>query len=339
MSKLLPKISQCQNCDSPTKGNYCPVCGQDSRDHSVSMRLLFQDLASDIFTYDSRFFRSFLPLIFKPGALTVEYTQGRRVRFIPPLRLYIFISLIFFFVVTVQVRDSIREKEEREATNAPSDSTVVERVLSLHAAVPDSLDDGMTPVVWVADRLALSQTKSFELPEDGDWSNVNWDEMDVDTIDSDGTMNVTIFGQPATYDKQGFITSGLKILPKMIFLLLPLFALLLALVYIRRRKKFIEHLVLSLHLHAFMFLIFTIGTLISNVWLSLAIIIFIHVYIYLALRRVYGQGWLKTFFKFMFLSNAYNMILLALVILVALSTAQIMELSKEHPLLVQLILG
>ncbi len=339
MTELLPKVSQCQNCDSPAEGNFCPVCGQDSRDHTVSMRLLFQDMASDIFTYDSRFFRSFLPLMFKPGALTVEYTRGRRVRFIPPLRLYVFISFLFFFVVSVQVSDSIRENEERKAANAPSDSTVVDWVLGLHAAVPDSLDDGMTPVTWIADRLALVQTNSFEQPEDGDWNNVDWDELDWDAVNSDGKMNVTIFGDPTTLDKQGFITGARKILPKMVFLLLPLFALLLALVYIRRRTKFIEHLILSLHLHAFMFLIFTIGILISNAWLGLVILILIHVYIYMALRRVYGQGWLKTFFKFLFLSSAYNVILMALIVLVAVSTAQVMELSKAHPLIVQWILG
>ena len=339
MSELLPKVTDCQNCGSPAEGNYCPACGQDSRDHTVSMRLLFQDLASDVFTYDSRFFRSFVPLLFKPGALTKEYTQGRRVRFIPPLRLYIFVSILFFFVVSVQVSDSMRDFDERNAANAPSDSLLVERVLSLHAAAPDTLGDGTTVVSWIAERLPLAGDDSFEPPEDGDWSKVDWDTMDWDEVESGDNLNFTMLGEPTSLNKQHFIQSIQKVVPKLVFLLLPMFALLLALVYIRHRRKFIEHLILSLHLHAFMFLVFTMALVLQNDWFVLVVFILIHIYIFLALRRVYTQGWVKTALKFFFLTSAYNFILVALVVLVVVSTAQLMELSAEHPLLVQWILG
>ncbi len=303
------------------------------------MRLLFQDLASDVFTYDSRFFRSFVPLLFKPGALTEEYTQGRRVRFIPPLRLYIFVSILFFFVVSVQVGDSMRDYDERNAAEAPSDSLLVERVLSLQSAVPDTLGDEITAVSWIAERLPLAGGNSFQPPEDGDWSQVDWDEMDWAEVESGDNLNFTMLGKPASLNKQDFIRSIQKVVPKLVFLLLPMFALLLALVYIRHRRKFIEHLVLSLHLHAFMFLVFTMALLFHNVWFAMAVFILIHIYIFLALRRVYAQGWVKTAFKFFFLSSAYNLILTALFVLVVVSTAQLMELSKEHPLMVQWILG
>lgn len=89
----LPKLATCQNCETPTPGNFCPECGQDSRDHRVALRLLIVGLWNDMFTFDNRFWRSFVLLLFKPGILTSQFIAGRRVRYIPPARMYLFISL------------------------------------------------------------------------------------------------------------------------------------------------------------------------------------------------------------------------------------------------------
>lgn len=340
MAKLLPKVLECQNCGTPTNLNFCPACGQDCRDYKVSVRLLLKDFAADVFTYDSRFFRSFIPLCFKPGALTDEYTKGRRVRFIPPLRLYVFLSLLFFFVVSVQLNNKLRESGFYEEKSNEPDSTLVARVLDLAASAPDTLDGQGEVANWVAEKLPAIGGQAFEPPADGDWANVDWDNIDWDeNTQDDDTINFTSFGEEQEVDEKDFVTSIMKLVPKLIFLILPVFAGLLALVYLRMHRNFIEHLVFSLHLHAFMFLLFTLVMLIGNIWVALAAYPIIHIYLFLALRRYYRQGWIKTTLKFFFLTSSYNFTLTTLTVLIILSTAKLLEYSKEHPLLVQWILG
>ena len=96
----LPKLDICQNCGTPTPGNFCPECGQDSREHRVALRLLTVGLWNDLFTFDNRFWRSFVILLARPGELTLRYMGGKRARYIPPARMYLFVSIVFFFVLS-----------------------------------------------------------------------------------------------------------------------------------------------------------------------------------------------------------------------------------------------
>lgn len=90
----------CLNCSHQLEENdlYCSKCGQKFSKRMGTVKEFFVDFLGDYFTFDSKIFRSIIPLIFKPGFLTTEYLVGRRVRYIPPLRLYIFISIIFFLI-------------------------------------------------------------------------------------------------------------------------------------------------------------------------------------------------------------------------------------------------
>jgi len=339
MANLLPQIHRCQNCGTETGANFCPECGQDSREHNVSVSLLLRDFAADVFTYDSRFFRSFVPLLFKPGALTLEYTRGRRVRYIPPLRLYVFVSLLFFFVVSVQVNREVQKNLKEDGDGLP-DSTLVAEVLELAEATPDSLDAGGR-AAWVAEHYPLAAAIDFEVPENGEWSQVDWSSIDWDgRRHGDNTVNVTVFGDEQTdIPTDRFVQALMSLTPKLTFLLLPVFAGILALIYRRRRRPFIEHLVLSLHLHAFMFLLLALAMLTGWDWAFLAALILVQVYLFLALRRVYAQGWLKTGVKYFLLTGAYNMVLLTLTVLIVVSTATLFKYGADHPLLLQWILG
>ena len=94
------KSTRCLNCGFNTRdANYCPKCGQINTHKRISIRQILKEFLGDYFTFDSKVFRSLFPLVFKPGYLAREYTSGRRVSYILPLRLYIFITFIFFFVL------------------------------------------------------------------------------------------------------------------------------------------------------------------------------------------------------------------------------------------------
>ncbi len=320
MSDLLPRVESCQNCGSPAGANYCPACGQDSRDHAVSVRLLMRDFAADVFTYDSRFFRSFVPLLFRPGDLTVEYVRGRRVRYIPPLRLYVFVSLLFFFVLSVQVNTGLSESGWFDQDGALPDSSEVALVLDLADAYPGTEAAGASLPVWVAARIA-EQDSVGETGErgDGPWFQVSGEEVSANEF-------------------RAVIDGVQRLVPKAMILLQPLMAALLALVYRRSRRRFIEHLVMSLHLHAYMFLVFTVVMMVPWDLFGLIVLLAIHVYIFLALRRVYGQGWMKTGVKFMLLSGAYNTLVFTAALAVLASTAGLVGLSESHPTLVKWLL-
>ncbi len=95
-----PGRASCANCGTPLRGRFCSACGQEDRDPArVSVGELVSDWLGDVFTFDSRLFRTLGPLVRKPGFLTREYLAGRRMRYVPPLRLFIFISLIMFLVM------------------------------------------------------------------------------------------------------------------------------------------------------------------------------------------------------------------------------------------------
>jgi hypothetical protein len=247
----------CPNCGAPAPDRYCPACGQDQREHLVSLRALVGQAAGDLFTWDNRLLRSLGPLVVRPGRLTVEYRRGRRARYIPPLRLYLVISLAFFFAFSLRVGD--RPPGPSRDGAAAADSAI---------AGPDSTATAglRFGVTWGEDRRELSRDQ------------VAW-----------GVLNLT---------------------PKLMFLLLPGFAALLALLYLRQRRHFVEHLVFGLHLHAFAFLLMGLCLLSPTPWVWPGALLVAGFYLYLALRRVYGQGRGKTLAKFTGLVLVYGLSLM-----------------------------
>lgn len=96
----LSNIMHCPNCDNEILKNYsfCPNCGQETK-LDQSIKSLLSHFLNDYFTFDSKIIRSVVPLITKPAFLTKEYLAGKRVKFIAPLRLFIFLSIIFFLLL------------------------------------------------------------------------------------------------------------------------------------------------------------------------------------------------------------------------------------------------
>src|SRR4051812_49297343 len=94
-------LEPCANCGDPRPGNYCPICGQHKIEHRDSVRALLADTVEDL-TLTSELPRTLKALFFKPGFLTLEYSAGRIARYIPPVRLSLAASLLFFLIVSLQ---------------------------------------------------------------------------------------------------------------------------------------------------------------------------------------------------------------------------------------------
>ena len=98
MNKSRRKSASCYNCETilDQSQNYCPNCGQENHTRQASTRVLMSDFLNDYLTFDSKFFRSVIPLLIKPGFITKEYLEGKRQQFIPPIRVFIFLSFVYF---------------------------------------------------------------------------------------------------------------------------------------------------------------------------------------------------------------------------------------------------
>ena len=88
---------RCLNCGTALTGKFCAECGQKNHTYAAPLRSIIEDFSGSHFGFDTKFFHSILPLLFRPGFLSREYSAGRRARYINPLRLYIFSSILFFF--------------------------------------------------------------------------------------------------------------------------------------------------------------------------------------------------------------------------------------------------
>jgi hypothetical protein len=102
----------------------------------------------------------------------------------------------------------------------------------------------------------------------------------------------------------------LQQIPKVMFLMLPVYALLLKLLYVRRQRFFVEHFIFALHVHAFMFAVFLLEVIVRKVPVLPGLIwLWIPIYSLIAMKTVYGQGWVKTGLKWFALGNAYLVVL------------------------------
>jgi hypothetical protein len=292
----------CRNCDTGLIGPYCSHCGQRNDEYAVSLHVLARDFADEYLSFDSRLFRTVLNLFFRPGFLTHQYLIGRRERYVRPLRLYIVASLVFFLALSFfqplgRVMDAERGAEMRlseafgmltEDEAQPTSPTAADT-----AAVPTA------PAVTGTGEPAVRTPDMPRMVDIGPW------QIDV------GARAERLGGMTFEGLAAAFRDSFERYLPRMMFLLLPLFALILKLLYVRRRWYYAEHFIFSLHLHGFFFALFLLllvlpgGTVLTRVLMLWGLL-----YLFFAMRHVYRQSWLKTGLKYLMLTAVYSVALL-----------------------------
>ncbi len=309
----------CQNCSASLAGQYCAACGQRDKHRIISLWELFRDLVGDLFEIDSRLWRTLRPLVFRPGRLTVEYLRGRRVHYTPPLRLYLVTSLVFFLIVSFDmgsfnntfVIDS-DEPVAAEDTGAISAETP-----------PGDSDDADAPPIEEPDAVAeTSEEKSDPCLT-----------LEISHESLRPTAEAICYKLMAEGGARAFGRQLLDNVPGMMFFFLPAIALAMKLLYPLSRRYYVEHLLFFVHYHSFFFVLLTTTLLINRLpslvpgqgiatgLLNAAATIYVPVYLYRAMRRVYGQGRIVTALKFVLLNIAYFFGLLLTFSATALITA------------------
>jgi hypothetical protein len=305
MKQSTEESSLCLNCHSslPGDANYCLHCGQKTlHPHDRSVRHLVFESVGDFFHLDSKFFATLWPLAFRPGFLTAEYLEGRRQRYFQPFKLFLFISFLFFLTAGLLNHQSHENEfdatgmKTREDTTKTKSKTEAE-TYKLH------MDKAYVKILKVSDdslrkmitKYGLNVVVYLYFPNESGVRHYIVKQVVKNRLKETG----------------GLAENMSKTLPKLVFILIPFFALLLSLIYRKRKIAYFDHIIFSLHFLSFYFLLFWLKEIVSpylgrfNVIFSLLLII----YLFMALQRVYRQTLWATLAKFCLLVSGTLIIL------------------------------
>lgn len=384
----------CENCHLPLSGPFCANCGQEADSKLKYFWVVIMHLLDDIFSFDSRASRTLFPLLTRPAFLTNEYFAGRRVHYVPPLRLYLFISIVFFLTlkffiaaennktITVsdkqalitQVKSHIKGlKTERSEVEKKQDASndVSDNISTLDADIAKFtvyLDDLNSDYSLGNNKQIIKLTRELlelefeqikeELPadekerfdsliasrlkaKDGTQNNqaikiANNDDgtLSFDFLSDEKNKKVNAFAKELTdkaekafnTDTGPLIEQVIGKLPQLMFILLPLFAVLLKVMFIFSKRLYMEHLTVALHSHSFIFIAILLSEVLDvfNDYLeptysTLAsftgvvaggILLWIPIYLFLMQRKVYKQGYFFTLVKFTIIATIYSFMIL-----------------------------
>jgi Protein of unknown function (DUF3667) len=285
--------TRCTNCGAAISGKYCSACGQRVEYHVDSLRDLLSEAAEVLTHADSRLWRSLGLLMFRPGALTQQYLAGRRASYLPPFRLYIVFSVLFFLIVTVT------REPAAQATRAATDAAAVSHPRG------DGTTDGSQP------EHARPAPAAAKTPEEICERSVG--HSLIPGADRLRAPFVAACLKTRADDSRELGEKFIHNLGRAMFLLLPLFAGFMRLLYWRPPRTYVTHLLLLVHNHAFMFLLMSV-VLLALYWVRSGALItatgfvvagYVAWYLYQSMRRVYAQAWWLTLLKFTTLSLAY----------------------------------
>lgn len=349
----------CQNCGTPLLGPHCYACGQPVHGLVRRFTTVVGDFLDSVLNIDSRIVHTVGPLFAKPGFLSLEYFAGRRVRYVSPVRLFVFLSILTFFVARMvvpadgsfEVGNDAGDRIGQAASVAEVERLRDEALVGLQKAraqTPDvpgaraGLDAGIAKLQRRAQARidALREAAAHHEPPPEP-------EVDTPPIQFDGTpwdakthpVHIGWWPEFANAwlnreigraqdnigrmqkDKSLFKDAALGAIPSTLFILLPVFALMLKVLYLFKRRLYMEHLIVSLHSHAFLclallgvFLLMALGDAVPAIsplttLLKIALFVWMPVYLLLMQKRIYRQGWTMTLLKYCTLGFCYLILL------------------------------
>ena len=119
---------ECLNCKQPISNNdnFCSNCGQVNDELPLSIKQFISEFFSGFFSFDTRFFKTFIPILFKPGKVSKDYIKGKRRRYVNPFQLYLHVTILFFLVQGMFMAideykiDAVETEEETTTINKDS---------------------------------------------------------------------------------------------------------------------------------------------------------------------------------------------------------------------------
>jgi hypothetical protein len=296
----------------------------------LTLGILFYNTISNYFSFDARFFKSFLPLMFKPGYLAKRFLEGKRLLYLHPAQMYLFVSVVFFFIFSFTVSDWTKEADainERVVSSEFASDISKEAQVKLDSIKKDKLLNALRQnkvLLGLSDK-DLKSTDSILQSKEGSMLQTSWDpnKGKIDSLIAVGADETLIYKEMGMPDDAGFATkkvfkSMLNIfkghgvgsviqrafdaVPVAMFILLPLFAFLLKLFYFKS-GRYAHHLVFSFYFFSFLFLLFGILLGINRflftipTWISWLIMLSTFFYFYLSVLKFYERNWFTSLLK------------------------------------------
>jgi hypothetical protein len=285
LSPPAPAEPLCRNCGAVAPGTFCPNCGQETSLALPTVRALLREAAGRYVAFDGRMWRTLFGL-WRPGFLTREYLAGRRRRYIRPARLFLVLSIGLFALLRF-------EGLEREHQLAEGIDTAEKNTVEAEAAAKSGAGKAGRAN---ADAVGKKQTA-------GDVTTGSTELYDMFDLSEPGleplNNRAKAFKRLSRKEQIDQIFSGVfRYGPYAMFALLPLFALLLKVVYVGRSRRYplrprryAAHLVFGAHNHAYLFLTVALLVLLPGGPVYAALMIWTPVYLLLSMRAVYGGRW------------------------------------------------
>jgi hypothetical protein len=300
------KPARCKNCGAVLLGRFCANCSQAADVHVPSTMELMHELLEGLTHSDSRLWRTLLLLWFKPGKLTQEFVAGRRVAYLPPFRLYLILSIIFFLIASFMhtTGEVIRFDDGTTTFTAPGAPAPRARTSAPRTAAPAATPAPSSTGAATSRATNCEDVNFITFARHPEW-NQRIKHACAEIVRDNG---------------ENLLHVAIGTMSKAMFIFLPLVAFLHMLLYWRPRYRYAEHLLFFIHLHAFYFsvaIVMISAINVAHAWPRLtgaADVVetvlgwCMPVYTVIAMRRVFQRSWAGTVFKAVLLFFIYSIV-------------------------------
>lgn len=298
----------CKNCNEKLSGQskFCSNCGQKNID-KLNLKYLFSEILDNLLDFDSKLFVTLKCLVLKPGFLSKEFNIGRRVRYVLPVKFYLVISVIFFFMVSLirllPESDPAEHAMDEQVGVAQfgTDSTQFQNSLTIGES--DSLTNNRI-IAFGED--SVSKEKFIELERNNNLDSYIKDSMGIDNAIYKYVVKRSLRTQ---YGDSSMEENMLNQLSIFLLLFIPFISLVYKWSFIDNKYSYVDHVVFNIHFNSFVILLLSFNELIKLTeitdWSGLLVVIGAVVYLYIAIKKFYNRKWWVALYKLFFLFSGY----------------------------------
>ena len=300
----------CRNCAAQAPLKFCPECGRETTLHPPTLGEFLHEFVGHYVALEGALWRTLRLLVTQPGRLTREYLDGRRRRYVLPLRLYLSCSFVFFLVLKLMPVGSPPQRAVVGVDGRPIATATALRASA--NAVAKAASAGASSVV-APHRPTYESLKPVDCGA--------WNQRSCNFVESFLNNTGSRYGEHPEETTRHIQAHMLAWAPYLVFLLLPAFAGIMKLTYRNRRMTYGEHVVYSLHVHAFWFLLF-LGIALLPDTIGGLLYLALPVYGTMAMRTAYGGRWWVTIVRAAFASAFYGLVLILASVLVTVALVE-----------------
>lgn len=307
------KSTSCPNCHevfTDVNHNFCPYCGQENHTHKLPIKHFVMETLESLTHFDTKFLSTIKDLILKPGLVIKNYNNNKRARYVPPIRMYVFITFIFYLLLSILFNNEIEEQDVKVKSTI-NKSEKVQFGLFSKMLIDSATQKQLQNIKEINYDKVSILLKSKKIKTD--WINVRF-------------LTSYIKLQTGELKMSDLNHKIIKYFSYSLFLFMPFFALILNVFYIRRNYFYSEFLVFSIFYHIFLFGISALVLIIEKIsklefeYLIIMSILSGFNYLGISLKTVFEGTWFKTIFKTFILSFIYSVCLILLFIFMVLGS-------------------